>query len=238
MQNRDEIEKIKALFAKGEFESALNSVRILVKDLKLKNLQSPQIIEAEKNLLLISSQFNILKGKDSLGIIERESFQTTQNKILNGFLNILSNIETEEIKKYSNSVSKEMRIQRNLLYNEISFNIDLIFKHYLTRRIPEEIVIDKLKIEEIKKSFEAGFNFNLLKEGTITESIYQEIKSYKHYIGYNCEELITKILNVSIQLKLIPELYDDIHVNSKINIKKRIENLGTRYLILIRFINS
>lgn len=56
---------------------------------------------------------------------------------------------------------------KNRILTEIEFNIDLIFDHYLEREIPAEKVIEKLKVQELAKAIDEGFDFKKMNKGKI-----------------------------------------------------------------------
>lgn len=126
---------------------------------------------------------------------------------------------------------------KNRILAEVEFNIDLIFDHYLEKGIPLEKVIEKLKVEQLAKAIDDGFDFRKMKKGRIDIEMTGDNAFLKKYIGYDCEAIMRKIRHHIEQVKLLPELYN-LSDEKKVNVKLRLENLGKRYLLFARFLKS
>jgi hypothetical protein len=126
---------------------------------------------------------------------------------------------------------------KNKILSEVEFNMDLILDHYLDKNAPEEKVIEKLRLEQVAKAMDEGFDFKKLRKGTITTEMIGDNPFLKKYVGYDCESLLRKIRHHIEQIKLLPELYN-LKEDNKINVKTRLENLGKRYLLFIKFITT
>ncbi|MBX7108721.1 MAG: hypothetical protein K1X61_08760 [Chitinophagales bacterium] len=126
---------------------------------------------------------------------------------------------------------------KNRILSEIEFNIDLIFDHYLQKEVPVEKVIEKLKIEQLAKAIDDGFDFKKMKKGKIDLEMTGDNPFLKKYIGYDCETYMRKIRHHIEQIKLLPELYN-LTDEKKVNAKQRLENLGKRYILFTRYLKS
>jgi len=126
---------------------------------------------------------------------------------------------------------------KNRILGEIEFNMDLIFDHYLQKEIPIEKVIDKLKVEQLAKAIDEGFDFKKMKRGKIDFQMTGDNAFLKKYLDYDCEELLRKIRHHIEQIKLLPELYN-LNDEKKVNAGQRLENLGKRYILFTRFLKS
>lgn len=126
---------------------------------------------------------------------------------------------------------------KNRILSEIEFNIDLIFDHYLQKEVPVEKVIEKLKIDQLAKAIDDGFDFKKMKKGKIDLEMTGDNPFLKKYIGYDCESYLRKIRHHIEQIKLLPELYN-LADEKKVNAKQRLENLGKRYILFTRYLKS
>ncbi len=126
---------------------------------------------------------------------------------------------------------------KNRILSEIEFNIDLIFDHYLQKEVPVEKVIEKLKIDQLAKAIDDGFDFKKMKKGKIDLEMTGDNPFLKKYIGYDCESYMRKIRHHIEQIKLLPELYN-LADEKKVNAKQRLENLGKRYILFTRYLKS
>ncbi|MFI5134274.1 MAG: hypothetical protein ACHQD9_00345 [Chitinophagales bacterium] len=145
--------------------------------------------------------------------------------------------DTRGVVKDVQDQKSKARGVKNKILAEVEFNMDLIFDHYLDKNAPEEKVIEKLKLEQLTKAMEDGFDFKKLKKGTITAALTGDNPFLKKYVGYDCESLLRKIRHHIEQIKLLPELYN-LKEDNKINVKTRLENLGKRYLLFAKFLTS
>jgi hypothetical protein len=59
----------------------------------------------------------------------------------------------------------------------------------------------------------------------------------RQYAGIDLEGFLKRIRFHLEQLKLLPDLYD-IKKTDKVNVRVRLENLGRRYVLLIRFLKE
>jgi hypothetical protein len=142
---------------------------------------------------------------------------------------------TRGLVKEVHDEKSKARGTKNRVLTEIEFNMDLIFDHYLEKEVSVDKVIEKLKIEQLAKAIDEGFDFNKMKKGRIDIEITGDNPFLKKYIGYDCEALLRKIRHHIEQAKLLPELYN-LSEEKKVNVKQRIENLGKRYILFTKFL--
>src|SRR6187549_1779989 len=90
------------------------------------------------------------------------------------------------VKDLQNLKSKARGI-KNLILSEAEFNMDLILDHYFDKNVPEEIIIEKLRKEQLSKALEEGFDFTKVKKGKITAASTGDNPFLKKYVGYDCE---------------------------------------------------
>jgi len=134
-------------------------------------------------------------------------------------------------------IRKKTRGDRNRLLSEIEFNAVLVLEHYLKRGVDEKKVIEKLKLESLTRLIDEGFDFSTVRKGSVEESMVKDVPVLRHYSGLDLEGLLTKIRFHIEQLKLLPDLYD-IKKTDKVNVRLRLENLGWRYILLVRFLKT
>jgi hypothetical protein len=140
------------------------------------------------------------------------------------------------VKDVQDEKSKARGIKNRIL-GEVEFNMDLIFDHYLDKNVPVEKVIEKLKVEQLAKAIDDGFDFKKMKKGKIDLEMTGDNPFLKKYTGYDCEALLRKIRHHIEQVKLLPELYN-LEDEKKVNAGQRLENLGKRYILFTRFLKS
>ena len=145
--------------------------------------------------------------------------------------------DSQGLVKVVQDEKSKARGTKNRILTEIEFNIDLIFDHYLEREIPAEKVIEKLKVQELAKAIDEGFDFKKMNKGKIDMEMTGDNPFLKKYIGYNCEAFLRKIRHHIEQIKLLPELYN-LADEKKVNVKQRLENLGKRYILFTRFLKE
>jgi hypothetical protein len=134
-------------------------------------------------------------------------------------------------------IRKKTRGNRNRLLSEIEFNAALILDHYLRRGVDETKVIEKLKLENLARLLDEGFDFEKIRKGRIDGNMLKDLSVLRHYAGLDLEGLLKKIRFHIEQMKLLPELYD-IRTTDKVNVRLRLENLGRRYVLLVRFLKT
>jgi len=132
---------------------------------------------------------------------------------------------------------KKTRGDRNRLLSEIEFNAALIIEHYLKMGADEAKIIAKLKLENLNRLIDEGFDFSTIRKGTVSEAMVEDVAVLRPYAGLDLEGLLKKIRFHVEQLKLLPDLYD-IKTTDKVNVRLRLENLGRRYVLLIRFLKT
>jgi len=123
----------------------------------------------------------------------------------------------------------------NRILNEIEFNMKLVLEHYMKKEVDSKVVIEKLRIKHLAKAIDDGFEFENIKRGRIDVNMIGDVGFFKHYVGYDCETLLKRIRFHIEQIKLLPELYEK---TNKIDIKTRLENLGKRYILFTKFLQS
>jgi hypothetical protein len=134
-------------------------------------------------------------------------------------------------------IRKKTRGDRNRLLSEIEFNAALVLDHFLQKGADEKKVIEKLKLENLARLIDEGFDFSTVRKGAIEEPMVKDVPVLRHYAGLDLEGLLKKIRFHIEQMKLLPELYD-IRTTDKVNVRLRLENLGRRYILLVRFLKT
>jgi hypothetical protein len=124
----------------------------------------------------------------------------------------------------------------NAILAETEFNMSLILEHY-ANGVKEEQIIRQLRVVQLARALEGGFDFRRIRKGTVKASMIGHAGFFRSYVGRNCEHLMKSIRFHIDQIKLLPELYD-LHDTSKVNARARLENLGKRYLLLTRFLQA
>ena len=131
---------------------------------------------------------------------------------------------------------KKARGTKNRILFEIEFNMKLIFEHYLKKKVEPSKIIKELRIKNLSKAIDEGFDFEKIKKGTIGEDLTGDVGFFRPFIGDNCETLLRKIRLATEDLKLWPDFYD-LEERERINVGVRLQNLGKRYLLFTRFLN-
>ena len=134
-------------------------------------------------------------------------------------------------------IRKKTRGDRNRLLSEIEFNAALVLDHYLQKGADGKKVIEKLKLESLAKLIDEGFDFDRIRKGRVDGQMVKDLAVLRQYAGLDLEGLLKKIRFHVEQLKLLPELYD-IRTTDKVNVRLRLENLGRRYILLVRFLKT
>jgi hypothetical protein len=134
-------------------------------------------------------------------------------------------------------IRKKTRGDRNRLLSEIEFNAALVLDHYLQKGADEKKIIEKLKLENLVRLIDEGYNFSTVRKGAVEETLVEDAPVLRHYTGLDLEGLLKKIRFHIEQMKLLPELYD-IRTTDKVNVRLRLENLGRRYILLVRFLKT
>jgi hypothetical protein len=134
-------------------------------------------------------------------------------------------------------IRRKTRGDRNRLLSEIEFNAALVLDHYLRKGADEKKVIEKLKLESLVKMIDEGFDFDKIRKGRVDRELVKDLPVLRHYAGLDLEGLLKKIRFHIEQMKLLPELYD-IRTTDKVNVRLRLENLGRRYVLLVRFLKT
>jgi len=134
-------------------------------------------------------------------------------------------------------IRRKTRGDRNRLLSEIEFNAALVLDHYLQKGADEKKVIEKLKLESLAKLIDEGFDFDKIRRGRVDGQMVKDLAVLRQYAGLDLEGLLNKIRFHVEQLKLLPELYD-IRTTDKVNVRLRLENLGRRYILLVRFLKT
>ena len=135
------------------------------------------------------------------------------------------------------AIRRKIRGDRNRLLSEIEFNAALVLDHCLQKGADEKKVIERLRIESLARLIDEGFDFSSIRKGAVEESMVKEMPALRHYAGLDLERFLKRIRFHIEQLKLLPDLYD-IRKTDKVNVRQRIDNLGRRYILLIRFLKT
>ena len=155
-------------------------------------------------------------------------------------LNIIKDLfgigkDSESIIRVLIEARKKTKGVKYQVLSEVQFNTSLILDHYLTRKADAGKVIGHLKTEHLSKAFDEGFDFRRIKKGIVTEKMIVNTPFLKSYAGLDCEGILKRILFHIEQIKLLPELYD-IEKTDRVDIRRRMENLGKRYVLFARFL--
>jgi len=134
-------------------------------------------------------------------------------------------------------IRKKTRGERNRLLSEIEFNAALVLDHYLQKGADEKKVIAKLKLENLSRLLDEGFDFSTIRKGSVEDAMVRDVPVLRHYKGLDLERFLKRIRFQIEQLKLLPDLYD-IRQTDRVNVRLRLENLGRRYILLIRFLKT
>ena len=135
------------------------------------------------------------------------------------------------------AIRKKTRGDRNRLLSEIEFNAALVLDHCLQKGADEKKIIEKLKLENLARLIDEGFDFSAIRKGVVEETMVKDVPVLRHYAGLDLERFLKRLRFHVEQLKLLPELYD-ITKTDKVNVRFRLENLGRRYILLIRFLKT
>ena len=135
------------------------------------------------------------------------------------------------------AIRKKTRGDRNRLLSEIEFNAALILEHGLKRGADEAKVIARLKLDNLARLIDEGFDFSTIRKGTVDATMVKDVPVLRHYEGLDLERFLKRIRFHIEQIKLLPDLYD-IKQTDKVNVRLRLENLGRRYALLIRFLKT
>jgi hypothetical protein len=125
----------------------------------------------------------------------------------------------------------------NAIFAETEHNMSLILEHYLVGGVDPVKIIGKLRVHNLARAIEDGFDFRKIKKGKIQARLLGDAGFLKNYVGYDCEKLLKNIRFHIDQLQLLPELYD-LKETTRVNVRARLENLGKRYLLLTKFVRS
>ena len=145
--------------------------------------------------------------------------------------------DSESIIRVLIEARKKTKGVKYRVLSEAQFNTSLILDHYLTRKADTRKVIRLLKTVHLSRAFEEGFDFRRIKKGSVTERMVVNIPFLRNCIGLDCEGLLKRILFHIEQIKLLPELYD-IEKTDRVDIRRRLENLGRRYVLFARLLKS
>jgi hypothetical protein len=126
---------------------------------------------------------------------------------------------------------------RNAILSEAEFNMGLILDHYLTHNVDADKVIRMLKIKRLATAIDTGFDFKKIKKGKIDARMIAGVGFLKHFVGSDCESLLKNIRFHVEQLKILPALYN-LKKAKDVNVKRRLENLGARYVLFTKFLSS
>jgi len=135
------------------------------------------------------------------------------------------------------AIRKKTRGDRNRLLSEIEFNAALVLEHGLRMGADEGKVIARLKLDNLARLIDDGFDFATIRRGTVDAILVKDVPVLRHYAGLDLERFLKRIRFHIEQIKLLPDLYD-IKQTDKVNVRLRLENLGRRYALLIRFLKT
>ena len=145
--------------------------------------------------------------------------------------------DSESIIRDIVEVRKKSRGTQNRILFEIEFNMTLLLDHYLVKGAEARKVIEKIRVRELARALDEGFDFRKIRKGTVEKDLVGDVPFLQHYIGMDCEAFLKRIRYHIEQIKLLPELYD-IERTDRIDARRRLENLGKRYLLFAKFLKN
>jgi hypothetical protein len=145
--------------------------------------------------------------------------------------------ESESIIRVLVEARRKTKGVQHRILSETQFNTSLILDHYLARKADTRKVIGYLKTEHLSRALAEGFDFRRIRKGEVSQKMVADMPSLRSYIGLDCEGLLKRILFHVEQLKLLPELYD-IEKTDRVDVRRRLENIGRRYILFARFLKS
>jgi len=145
--------------------------------------------------------------------------------------------DTAGLLKDLRAEKRKARGVKNAILSEIEFNATLIFEHYARRGVRPSRIVRALRCRHLADAIDSGFDFTKIRKGTIDRGITGSAGFYRNYAGLDCEEFLKNIRQATDDLKALPELYH-IDRTKKINIRRRLMNLGGRYGLLLRFLKE
>jgi hypothetical protein len=123
-----------------------------------------------------------------------------------------------------------------ILY-ETWINMSLIFDDYLKEGAITKKIVNKLKIEDLASAIREGYNFKNIKKNRITKTMTGGVKFFEPYVRYDCKDLLMNIRFHIDKLKLLYSVQKPKNIK-KIDVRKRLINLGKRYLLFTKLLAS
>ena len=123
-----------------------------------------------------------------------------------------------------------------ILY-ETWINMSLIFDDYLKEGAITKKIVNKLKIEDLASAIREGYNFRNIKKSRITKTMTGGVKFFEPYVRYDCKDLLMNIRFHIDKLKLLYSVQKPKNIK-KIDVRKRLINLGKRYLLFTKLLAS
>ncbi len=113
--------------------------------------------------------------------------------------------------------------------------MSLILEDYLEDNANPHKIIKKLRIKDLEHAINHGYDFNNIKRGRIPKNMVSNVGFLEPYIGYDCKGVLNNIRLHIEKLQLLPSIHSSKSLK-KIDIRKRLINIGKRYLLFTRFI--
>ncbi len=127
-------------------------------------------------------------------------------------------------------------VLKKQIIRELRNNLN-IFHNAFLNEVSQDVMIDLLSNEHIKKGIENNFAFNKLKKGRIEPYHIFEDRN-KKYIGWEAEKLVEKIDEKIEELKNIKKMNGNSVGKVKNNVAMMLSNLYYRMKLLADFIKG
>ena len=137
---------------------------------------------------------------------------------------------------FLNKEGKTNDILKKQVIRELRNNLN-IFHNAFLNEVSQDVMIDMLSNESIKKAIEGNFKFKKIKPGTI-EPYHVFNDRNKKYIGWDAEKLVEKIDEKIEELKNIKKMNKGSVKQVKNNTSLMLSNLYYRMKLLADFIKG
>lgn len=132
--------------------------------------------------------------------------------------------------------SKTNDILKKQLIRELRNNLN-IFSNAFRNSVSEDVIIDLLSNDAIKKAIENNFKFAKLRSGNITFYHILDERN-RRYQGWDAEKLVDKIDEKIEELKNIKKMNGGSVAKAKNDIQQMLSNLFYRMKLLADFIKA
>ncbi len=142
----------------------------------------------------------------------------------------------KDIITFLNKEGKTSDILKKQVIRELRNNLN-IFHNAFLNEVSQDVMIDMLSNDAIKKAIDGNFKFKKIKIGTI-EPYHVFDERNKKYIGWDAEKLIDKIDEKIEELKNIKKMNKDTVKEAKNNTALMLSNLFYRMKLMADFIKG